>query len=115
MPKPEYGAVKGSNDQTRAPIGNGFMPLSRDGSPITRNPGAGGDRRAGSFPLAGGASPINPPNQTGGNRHGYSSDDEMPAAVEPGRGAVPVNPFLAGGGVARSTAISDEAKARPGR
>jgi hypothetical protein len=114
MPKPEYGAVRGSNDQTKAPIGNGFMPLARGASPITRNEGAGGDRKMGSYPLGGGASPINPPDRLG-DRRGYSSDAEMPAAVEPGRGAVPVNPFLAGGGVARSESVADDAKARPGR
>ena len=115
MPKMERGVVKSPNDQTKAPIGNGFLPLAHDGSPIARSPGTGGDRRGGSFSLADMASPIKRNQGPGGDRRGFSSDDEMPAATEPGKGAVPVNPFLPGGASARSALIADDAKARAGR
>ena len=38
---------------------------------------------------------------------------QPPAAIEPGKGAVPVNPFLASGpGIARAVPIDDDAKQR---
>jgi len=74
---------------------DGFLPLTGSPSPIQRNEGAGGDRRGGSYPLAGSASPINPPNAKGDMRGG-SLAFETPTAIEPGKGAVPVNPGIAG-------------------
>jgi len=71
---------------------NGFLPLADRGSTVRGSDYGAGDRRGGSYPLGGSASPISPPNQMGGDRRGYSSDGQMPAAVEPGKGAVAVNP-----------------------
>jgi len=117
MPAAERGVVKPPNEgefksDRRA---NGFLPLAGEASTVKPSNEArpGGDRRMGSFPLAGGASPINPPNQTGGDRRGYSSDEEMPAAVEPGKGAVPVNPGI--GGRIGSMPVVDMAPPKSGR
>lgn len=109
MGKVERGVVRGSNQE--GPGGdkrnNGFLPLGGGaGSVHPANQAMGGDRRMGSFPLGGGASPINPPN----NKRFSVGDVEMPqpaSAIEPGKGDVPVNPFLPGGAVARSLPVSD--------
>ena len=88
---------------------NGFLGLGGGaGSVNPPNTGAGGDHRAGSFPLGGSGSPVNPPN----NRRFSVGDVEMPqpaSAIEPGKGAVPVNPFLPGGAVAHSLPVADMA------
>jgi len=98
MAAQERGAVKGSNDQMKAPIGSSG-PQPREASPVRPpNEARGGDWRAGSYPLAGEASPVRPPNNMGGDRRGYSDDRMPPTATEPGKGAVPVNPGLAGRG-----------------
>jgi len=92
MPTVERGVVKPSNDEMKAPIGSS-AGLGREASPVDPpNEARGGDWRAGSYPLAGGASPVNPPNNMGGDRRGFSSDNMPATAVEPGKGAVPVNP-----------------------
>ena len=49
--------------------------------------------------------------------HRFNVDDarmpQPPAAIEPGKGAVPVNPFLASDpGIVRAIAIADDAKQR---
>jgi hypothetical protein len=100
MGQVQRGVVRGSNKE--GPGGNlknnGFLPLG--GSALTVRPvnqlSAIGDQRAGSFPLGGGASPINPPNA----KRFDVGMVEMPqpeSAIEPGLGVVPVNPFLPGG------------------
>jgi hypothetical protein len=110
----ERGVVKPSNDERSAPIGNGFMPLGRQANTINPpNHGPGGDHRNGSFSLAGGASPITERSNDDW-RVGTSSQAEMAAAVEPGRGAVPVNPFRTSGSPAEmAMPIADTAKAGP--
>jgi hypothetical protein len=85
-------AITPPNDEKKAPISSS-AGLGRGGSPIQRNEGAGGDRRMGSYPLGGSASPIER------NRDiptGCSDDPNLPVAVEPGKGAVPVNPGIGG-------------------
>ena len=57
-------------------------------------------------------SPVKPPNERlKDGDPGYSAPF-MPATVEPGRGAVPVNPFMAGGVAVKSMPVSDMAKAK---
>ena len=112
----ERGVVKAPNEgefktDVRA---NGFLPLSDTASPIEPNERRGGDRRAGSYPLAGGASPITTA-QDRDWKVGTSSQPNMPVAVEPGKGAVPVNPFQGGMPGGRAMPIADMAKARGGR
>jgi hypothetical protein len=111
----ERGVVKGSNQECcggdrRA---NGFMGLAGGASTVhpSNETSPGGDRRGGSFPLGGGAAAIHPPD------HRFSVESGVPGAMsvgaeEPGKGAVPVNPFLAGGAAARSMPVSDMAKAK---
>jgi hypothetical protein len=91
---------------------NGFLGLGgAAGTVHPANQGAGGDHRNGSFSLGSSGSPINPPNM----RRFSVGDVEMPepaSAIEPGKGAVPVNPFLPGGAAARSLPVSDMAPKR---
>jgi hypothetical protein len=119
MGQVERGVVRGSNDQ--APRGdhrnNGFLPLS--GGPATVHPANmadGGDRRMGSFPLSSGGSPVNPPNadafRWNPSMVPNTSSGQPGSAVQPGRGDVPVNPFLPGGAAARSLPVADEARAK---
>jgi hypothetical protein len=110
----EHGVVRGSNKEDAAGNmkNNGFLSLA--GGASTANPpntGPGGDHRGGSFPLGGSASLVNPPNA----RRFSVGDVEMPqpaSAIEPGKGAVPVNPFLPGGAAARALPVSDMAPKR---
>ena len=108
----QRGVVRGSNKEGPGGDGrnNGFLPLG-GGAPTVR-PANNGDKRAGSFPLGGGASPINPPNA----KRFDVGMVEMPqpaSAIEPGKGAIPVNPFLPGGSPAMIGArIADEARAK---
>jgi hypothetical protein len=110
----ERGVVKGSNKEGPGGDGrnNGFLPLS--GGAATVHPanrsGPGGDRRAGSFPLGGGASPVDPPNAKRFDV-GMVKMPQPESAIEPGKGAVPVNPFLPGGAAARVAGqVADEGK-----
>lgn len=73
---------------------NGSVPLAGRPSPIEPNERRGGDRKAnGSVSLAGQASPIQ-------RNHmiptGNSGQPHLPVTTEPGKGAVPVNPGIAG-------------------
>ena len=93
---------------------NGFLPLSGSGSPVTASNLSRfmhGDA-GGSADLARHASPVVPANaRFVDGDPGYTSQPD--SAVEPGKGAVPVNPFLASGpGVARASRIADDAKSR---
>jgi hypothetical protein len=88
---------------------NGFMSLA-GGAPTvepSKFQDVDGDSRMGSFPLTESASPISPPD------HRFNVGQvQMPqpgSAIEPGKGAVPVNPFLAGGAAARSLPVADMA------
>jgi hypothetical protein len=116
MGQVQRGVVNPPNKPDRAGDGraNGYLPLS-GGAPTLHpsNHGPGGDRRGGSFPLDGGAPAIHE------SQRRFNVDDvKMPqpaSAIEPGKGAVPVNPFMPGAAAGRSAAVSDEAKPRPGR
>jgi hypothetical protein len=117
MPAAERGVVKPPNEgewKNNDARANGFLPLADHPSDChPPNYGPGGDRRGGSYSLAGEASTVHPSNRSlGGDRRGFSGDAEMPAAVEPGKGAVPVNPFLAGGGMARAMPVADMAEGK---
>jgi hypothetical protein len=90
---------------------NGFMPLS--GGPSMAHPSneahAFGDRRSGSFPLPREASAAHPPN------HRFDLGDakmgQPLSAFEPGKGTVPVYPFVPGGqGINRVHPEADSAK-----
>jgi len=96
MPKIERNVVKPPNEdrwKRSDERENGFLSLADQASPVNGpNQTRPGDWRGGSYPLGGSGSPISPPNNMGGDRRGYSSDGEMPAAVEPGKGAIAINP-----------------------
>jgi hypothetical protein len=74
---------------------NGFLSLSGvAGSGIAPNNGLG-DRRNGSAPLGGKASPVHPPNHR--FDVGMAKMPQPPSAIEPGRGAIPINPWNGSG------------------
>ena len=110
----QRGVVKGSNVEGSAGnrANNGFVPLG-GGAPTVHPanmPGATGDRRSGSFPLGGGASPIDPPNAKRFDV-GMVQMPQPASAIEPGKGMVPVNPFLPSGSPALiGGQIADEAR-----
>jgi len=68
---------------------NSYVPLGGAAGPELACD-RGGDRRRGCVPLGGVASPMHPPG------HRFDVDDakmpQPPSAVEPGKGAIPVNP-----------------------
>jgi hypothetical protein len=91
---------------------NGFLPLTKGASPVNPPNNAAGDRRGGSSSLAGAASPVNPPNDgrfANGDKGTSGPASANPSAMEPGRGAVPVNPFLVSGGIMPATRQADSA------
>ncbi len=113
MPNVERDVVKPANETGRAGARarNGFLPLT--GSPATvhpsNEPGARGDRRGGTADLTPHSSPVRVPD------HRFNVENakmpQPPSAVEPGKGAVPVNPFVPGGqGVNRAYPVADMAK-----
>jgi hypothetical protein len=92
------GVVKPPNEETPAGnrANNGFLPLTKGGSPIDPpNEAHAGDHRDGSFPLGGMAPQITPPNHR--FQVGMSKMPQPPSAVEPGKGAVPVYPWDSSG------------------
>jgi len=103
MPNVERDVVKAPNETDlgsaahRDRRANGYMPLTESASPVkpSNEPGPGGDRRGGSANLAGQASPIKTPD------HRFNLEDakmpQPPSAFEPGKGSVPVQPFVPGG------------------
>ena len=104
----ERGVVRGSNKEGPGGDGrkNGFLPLAGGAGTVhPSNRGPGGDRRDGSFPLSGGGPAIKR------NEERFNVDQvgmpEQPWPSEPGKGAVPVNPFLPGGAAARSLPVAD--------
>jgi hypothetical protein len=116
MPDRQRGVVKPPNESAFKGDGrtNGFLPLTTEQSPVTasnlsrfRHGGTGG-----SADLARHASPVVPANaKLVAGDPGYTP--ACPSAVEPGKGAVPVNPVLASGqGSARSIPIADDASWR---
>ena len=115
----ERGVVKPPNmpDTAGDKRNNGFLPLTGGAGTVHQSSfqGPGGDRRGGSFPLGGAAPAIHDIQRRFNVDEVPGSHAPMPFPDEPGKGAVPVNPFLPGGAAARSVAVSDEAKPRPGR
>jgi hypothetical protein len=88
---------------------NGYLPLTESASPVNPPNDAARDRRGGSANLAGGMSPINPPNLSK-FRDGDKGMTPVPgSAVEPGKGAIPVNPFGVGGGIVPARRQADDA------
>jgi hypothetical protein len=115
MPNVERDVVKPANEPgpAGARANNGFLPLA--GGPPAAHPsnesGAHGDRRGGSANLTPLASPVRTPD------HRFNVESakmpQPPAAVEPGKGAVPVIPFVPGGqGINRAYPEADMAKPR---
>jgi hypothetical protein len=108
----QHGVVKGSNKEGSGGDmrNNGFLPLGGGASTVhpANRQGPGGDRRDGSFPLAGSASPVNPPNAKRWDV-GMVGMPDQPFPAEPGKGAIPVNPFMPGGAAARALPEPDMA------
>lgn len=99
-PKPgdaRWGVVKPSNEA--GPGGNrannGYLPLGGSAGPLAPAGLVGGDRRNGSYAVGEVASPVHLPAQ----RFDVESAKmpQPPSAIEPGRGAIPVNPWDASG------------------
>ena len=114
----ERGGVKPANIPGAAGDrrNNGFLPLSGQAATVhPSNRGPGGDRRDGSFPLGGGAPAIRDDQKRFNVDEVLAAQKPMDWPMEPGKGAVPVNPFMPGGAAARATQVADDAKARPGR
>jgi len=115
MPKAERGIVKPPNQEYKGDRRvNGFLPLGSSASPVTPanlSRFMHGDS-GGSSDLARQPSAVHEPNRRFDvDNINNSQIDNFP--VQPGKGAVPVNPFLAGGpGLARAKPIADEAKPR---
>jgi hypothetical protein len=113
MPKAERGVVKPPNEEHKGNRrANGFLSLAPSPSPVTPTNLSRfmhGDA-GGSGSLARQASAIPESNRRFDvNNVENCQVDKFP--VEPGRGAVPVNPFLAGGpGLARAMPIPDDAE-----
>ncbi len=79
--------------------------------PFTRRtcPAQAGDRRNGSFPLGATGPAITPPNHR--FDVGMVKMPQPESAIEPGKGTVPVNPFLPSGATARVAGqVADEGK-----
>jgi hypothetical protein len=74
---------------------NGYLPVVGAAGPLPSGGPVGGDRRNGSFPLGEIASPVHLPE----NRFDVETAKmpQPPSAIEPGRGAIPVNPWDAAG------------------
>jgi hypothetical protein len=70
---------------------NGYLPLVGSTHSDVPPHQVGGDRRNGCFPLGGMPSPVRLPD------HRFNVDHakmpQPPSAIEPGRGAIPVNPW----------------------
>jgi hypothetical protein len=109
----QRGVVKGSNKEGKGGDGrsNGFLPLGGGAGAVSGpNQTHSGDRRGGTAPLGGQAGTIHPPD------HRFNVDQaqmpQPPSAVEPGKGAVPVNPFQTGPGAAKTMPIADMPKGK---
>jgi hypothetical protein len=91
---------------------NSYLPLSlQAGSVKPSNYGDDGDRRDGCMPLGAMPSPVEPPNHR--FDVGMAKMLQPPSAIEPGKGAVPVNPWNDSGRMNR--AIPEQDTARPPR
>jgi hypothetical protein len=105
---PNEGAFKTRDGREK----NSYMPLARGASPVHPPNNVAGDRKGGSASLAGMASPINPPNNVTFDDGDRGMTPMVGSAVEPGKGSVPVNPFLSSGGIVPARVIADEATER---
>jgi hypothetical protein len=99
-PKPgdaRWGVVKPSNEAgaggNRA--NNSYLPLGGSAGPLPPSGPGAGDRRNGCVPLGGIASPVHLPV----DRFDVETAKmpQPPSAIEPGKGAIPVNPWNAAG------------------
>jgi hypothetical protein len=118
MPNVQRGVVKPPNEglfKMNDRRANGYLPLTDTKDAMPPDPNLSrfmhGDP-GGSADLARRASEIGPlPNETRfreGDK-GLSADAPVPFPDMPGRGAVPVNPFLASGGTAEASPSPDDA------
>jgi len=119
MGKVERGVVRPPNKPVARgdDRNNGFLSLA-DRAPAIHDldlDSAKGDRRAGSFSLAPGAPEIRDTQRKFNVDEVPGSHSPLAWPDEPGKGVVPVNPFMPGGAAARSVSVADDARARPGR
>jgi hypothetical protein len=91
---------------------NGFLSLAGSMGAVKGSniEGRGGDRRDGSFPLT--AGPVMAKPREHRFNVGQVGMPDQPFPAQPGKGTVPVNPFLPGGAAARSMPVSDMAPKR---
>ncbi len=86
------GVIKPPNEA--GPCGNrahnSYLPLAAEAGPRLDGDHGGGDRRRGCVPLGGMPSPVRPPSQR--FDVGDAEMPQPPSAVDPGKGAIPVNP-----------------------
>jgi hypothetical protein len=111
MANAEWGAVEPPNEgefkgYSRA---NGFLPLTEaQGNVHPSNERLRDRHTGGSSGLVREPSLVAPLNRPG-PPVGTSGTVQVPSAVEPGKGMVPVNPFLVRGGFVPAERIGDEA------
>lgn len=119
MGKVQRGAVPVPNEQMKGNHVNSSSPLGRH-APATKAPNAGihnGDINNGFLPMAKHASQCSPPNNStrfdvNDARDGYDN----PPVASPGRGAIPVNPFMDNGNPNRaSVPLYDDAFMKKGK
>jgi hypothetical protein len=111
MAKVERGVVTPPNEDKfkRNRRANGSLPLTEaagDVCPSNERLRAGS--AGGSADLARMQSAVAPLNRPG-PPVGTSGVVQVPSAVEPGKGAIPVNPFLVSGGLVPANRIRDDA------
>jgi hypothetical protein len=111
----EKSIVNPPNEHIKDGNYRGSAPLGKSASPVNP-PNAGikdGDPDNGFLPLTHGASPMNPPNDSVLRFDVSKAKMPQPPSVEqPGKGAVPVNPFMKGGGIAPAASLPDSAMRR---
>jgi hypothetical protein len=94
---------------------NGYLPLTGSASPVdppNKTRFAHGDP-GGSGPLTKMAAPLPPIPNDGRFRDGdpgRTADGRPSTAMEPGKGDVPVNPFMISGAIVPSATMRDSAK-----
>jgi hypothetical protein len=108
------GAVRPPNEA--GPGGNranhSYLPLAGTAGPDPFSHHSGGDCRKGSAPLGGLVCPVHPPDHR--FDVGTAKMPQPPSAIEPGKGAIPVNPRDVAGRPDR--AVTElEAERRPRR
>lgn len=109
----ERGVVKPPNQSEFSTnrAANGSVPLTREASRVRgSNEMFSHGMPGGSGPLARSASPISPPNNTKFDDGDPGYTPRPASAVEPGKGTVPVNPFLVSGSIVPASTLRDSAK-----